>query len=305
MVIRVTGLISRVSSGPGPLVLWLALLVIGSGWGSTYYLSKQVMAAGHHPLGISLAVTFIGALLVTGVLMLRGGGLPYQPRHLLFYTVCGILGITLPNALSYAAVLHLPVGIMAIVIATVPMMTLFGAALLRIERPDRRRLTGILLGAAAVALIMLPEQSLPSRTQVLWIILPLITAASYSAENLYLATRCPPECDPLHTICGLSLAATIMLGGLVLASDTGISMSGLVESAAYLVPLSVANVLSYLGFLWLIARAGPVFAAQTGYVVTVSGVLWGIVLLGETHAVTVWLALLVMLAGLMLVRPRT
>lgn len=46
------------------------------------------------------------------------------------------------------------------------------------------------------------------------------------------------------------------------------------------------------------------FAAQVGYVVTVTGVLFSLLILGERYAGPVWAALLLILAGLALVRPR-
>ena len=47
-----------------------------------------------------------------------------------------------------------------------------------------------------------------------------------------------------------------------------------------------------------------VFATQTSYVVTGSGVLWAMLLLGEHFSGWVWAALAVMLIGVALVRPR-
>lgn len=57
-------------------------------------------------------------------------------------------------------------------------------------------------------------------------------------------------------------------------------------------------------FLYLIQLAGPVFAAQTGYVITLSGVFWGIAIFGEAHSYWVWLALGLILIGFALVTPR-
>ncbi len=50
--------------------------------------------------------------------------------------------------------------------------------------------------------------------------------------------------------------------------------------------------------------AGSVFASQCAYLVTGSGVIWAMVLLGERFQPVVWLALAVMLAGVALVQPR-
>ena len=50
--------------------------------------------------------------------------------------------------------------------------------------------------------------------------------------------------------------------------------------------------------------AGPVFASQTAYVVTLSGVLWGIMIFNDEHSLWVWLSLGVMMLALALVTPR-
>jgi drug/metabolite transporter (DMT)-like permease len=66
----------------------------------------------------------------------------------------------------------------------------------------------------------------------------------------------------------------------------------------------VAHALAYSAYVWLAARAGAVFASQSGYFVTGSGVLWAFLLLGEVFSAWVWAALVVMLLGLTLVQPR-
>jgi drug/metabolite transporter (DMT)-like permease len=68
--------------------------------------------------------------------------------------------------------------------------------------------------------------------------------------------------------------------------------------------MAVASATAYTLFLQVIRNAGPVFASQTAYVITLAGMFWGIVLLGERHSHYVWVALALMLAGLALVRPR-
>jgi drug/metabolite transporter (DMT)-like permease len=57
-------------------------------------------------------------------------------------------------------------------------------------------------------------------------------------------------------------------------------------------------------FLYLVIYAGPVFASQTAYVVTLSGVLWGIMIFDDEHSLWVWLSLGVMMLALTLVTPR-
>jgi len=55
--------------------------------------------------------------------------------------------------------------------------------------------------------------------------------------------------------------------------------------------ISLLSTSAYSGYIWLIGRTGPVFAAQVSYLVTGFGVVWSMVLLGETYSGWIWLAL--------------
>lgn len=61
---------------------------------------------------------------------------------------------------------------------------------------------------------------------------------------------------------------------------------------------------TYATYIWLIGRAGPVFASQVAYLVTAFGVVWAMMLLGERYSIWVWMAFALMLIGITLVRPR-
>ena len=68
--------------------------------------------------------------------------------------------------------------------------------------------------------------------------------------------------------------------------------------------LSIITAVAYTLFITVINIAGPVFASQTGYLVTLGGVVWGMVLFGETHSPWVWASVVTMMMGLALVTPR-
>ncbi len=57
-------------------------------------------------------------------------------------------------------------------------------------------------------------------------------------------------------------------------------------------------------YIFLINHAGPVFASQVAYLVTLFGVIWGMLIFDERHSLWVWLSLIMMMAGLALVTPR-
>jgi drug/metabolite transporter (DMT)-like permease len=67
---------------------------------------------------------------------------------------------------------------------------------------------------------------------------------------------------------------------------------------------SALHGLIYATYVGLAARAGAVFATQTSYIVTLAGICWAMLLLGERFSPFVWVAAAVMLLGISLVRPR-
>ena len=287
------------------LVFWAVLVVIGFAWGMTGPLSKLAVSTGHHPLGVNFASTAIGAVVLTAILLLTKTPFPTKRRHLVFYLVCGLLGTALPNTLSYESYRHLPVGVNVIVLSLVPMATLLFSLTLGIERPDGRRLLGLVLGAMAVLVIALPDSSLPDPEQAPWVLAMVVVSLSYAAENVYIARNTPDRCGPLTIMCGLSWGAFLLLSPSLLTAETRVDLSPLGPPELAIIAVSALHVFAYFGFVWLIGRAGSVFASQVGYIVTGSGVALGIAIYGESHSAWIWLAMILMFAGLSLVKPST
>ncbi len=283
---------------------WLILIAIGIAWGTTQLLSKIVVDAGHHPIGIAFTATAVGAAILTAAMALTGGRLPLGRRDLIFFGICGLLGTAMPNSVSYLAYQELQVGIISIVMATVPMATMLGALALGLERPEIIRLAGISLGACAVLILVIPDASLPNPRQAIWIALPVITSLSYAAENIYLAWARRTDLNAMQVLCGLFWGALILLTPVTLALGVGMPVGRFDTAEFAMIAMTLAHLAAYGGFVWLIGRAGPVFAAQVGYIVTLTGVFLGMIVLGESHSAWVWLALATMLSGLALVQPR-
>jgi len=101
-----------------------------------------------------------------------------------------------------------------------------------------------------------------------------------------------------------SLIAAVIVLPIALMQGQMFSLLPFGRPEAALVISSGLHALLYATYVWLNGKAGAVFAAQTAYFVTGSGVFWAMLLLGERFSQWIWLALVVMLAGLALVQPR-
>ncbi len=281
------------------------LLLMGTVWGGAIALAKIATNHGGHPVGLALWQTALGGSLLLCLCLIRRR--PPQPVApvLRFNFVCGCVGVALPAIALFWSARHLPAGVVAIAFASMPMLTYGLAALFKVERADLLRVLGVTVGLGAIVLLVLPETALPMPGLAPWVLLALGASVLMSAENLYIAMRRPPGLDSIPLSCGRQLAAAVLLAPLAFALDLTVPLLtawGPVQWAAS--GMAVASATAYTLFLHVIRTAGPVFASQTAYVITLAGVFWGMALLGERHSLYVWAALALMLVGLALVRPR-
>ncbi|MDH3743285.1 MAG: DMT family transporter [Hyphomicrobiales bacterium] len=293
------------SAGAKPLSAWLMLLATGGIWGITFSLAKLVTEAGAHPLGISWWQAVIGGGLTLAYSVLRKAVPPLTRQHAIFYLVCGALGTAIPGTLFFYAAPHIPAGVISITIAIVPMATLALAVPLGLDRWEISRIAGIILGVVAVGMIVAPDTSLPEAGMTFWVLVCVAASGCYALENLWLSLRRPVGSDAFAILTGMLLMATLMLTPVVFAADAFVPLFktwGVVELS--IVAMAVVNTTCYGIFIHLVTTAGPVFASQAAYLVTLSGIFWGIVIFQEQHSWWIWGALLVMMAGLALVKPR-
>ena len=286
----------------GPM---FALLIMGAGWGITLPLSKIAVSTGHQPLGLVFWQMVIGAVLLGAIVFVRGGRLALGRRQIALYLAIAFLGTILPNAASYRAAAHLPAGVMSIVIAMVPMFAFPIALALGQDRFSIARVVGLGLGLGGVALLVGPEASLPDRAMVAFIPLALIAPFFYGLEGNFVGKFGTAGLDPIEVLFGASVFGAVLSFPLALGFGHWLNpLGGFGAPESALVLSSIVHALVYAGYVWLVGRAGAVFAAQVSYLVTIFGVGWAMLILDETYSGYIWGALGLMLLGMFLVQPR-
>jgi drug/metabolite transporter (DMT)-like permease len=295
--------------GIGRLWAWLVLLTMGVSWGLTFSLAKIAADGGAHPLGITFWQASLGAVFLGALTVARRRPIALDRRMLGLYAACALLGTVCPGILFFYAAAHVPAGVLSITVTLVPILTVFLAALLGVERLAAGRLLGVLCGMVAVVLLVAPQGSLPDPGAAPWVLAACAASACYAAENLVIALRKPAGASAFVVACGMYLVATLVMTPVVLATDSFVPLPlpweapwGPVEWS--IVGMAAISAVAYSLFIYLVGAAGPVFASQTAYLVTLAGVLWGMAIFGEEHSLWIWFALIVMLAGLALVSPR-
>ncbi len=285
---------------------WSLLVLSGVIFGASFSLFKIAAESGQSPISLAFwYVTLSAALLAPFVFWKHWGHMRIGRSAFWFCFVWGTLSTTIPALLFFVAARELPAGIIAMAISFVPIATFAGAILLGHDEPSFVRCVGLGFGAAAALMVTIPETSLPEGSDAGWLVLPLGVVICYAAEHLFFALRVPPDARPETLLLLMFVFGAGTLLPLTLATGTlhAPFMSARMPDLA-LLGAAIVTVLDYFLFMALVIRFGPVFTSQAAYVVTIAGVGWGVLLLGETHSIWVWTAILVAVAGAMMVQPR-
>lgn len=283
----------------------LILAGLGIGWGITQPLGKIAASTGHPPFGLIFWQLVVCVLVLGAVALATGRRLPLHRAALRFYLVVAVLGTLVPNYTYYLSVARLPAAVMSVIIASVPMIAFALGLALRHERFALRRLGGLGLGLAGVAVMAAPGAALADAALAAFLPVALIGPLFYALEATWVARGGMAGMDAVEAMLGASVAGLLLCLPAALALDQWVALPlppGPPELA--LVALSALHAVIYAAYVWLAARAGAVFAGQCSYIVTLSGVLWSALLLGERAGPAVWLAAALMLGGMFLVSPR-
>ncbi len=286
------------------LSLTSILMFVGISWGLTAPLSKIAVSTGHHYLGL-LLWQIIVMILSLGLLQItRRKRLAINLSCFWRYLLVALLGTVLPNSIMYKAYFHLQSGVMSILVSVVPMIAFLLVLILRMEKFELRRFLGVLFGIVAIILIVLPKLELETIGEVGWIFLALLSPFCYAIEGVWINKIGLAQLDSIEVILGASILGLVTLFPIVLMNGLWVSPLRAWGPAEFAITFSsLIHSLIYISYIWLIGKAGVVFASQVSYIYTASGIGFSIILLGEGYSAFVWSAVILMSIGLVMVRP--
>jgi drug/metabolite transporter (DMT)-like permease len=283
-----------------PAGLLLLYAVIGGG---TFTVSKFALAAGVSPLSYTFWQVAGSAVLLLLYCGLKRIPLPLDGSHLRFYAICGVIGVALPNLNMYYALTLIPAGVMAVVVATIPFFTCTLSAAYRVEPLRLGRILGLLVGFAGAMIILLPRVSLADDGTTLLAAVAFLTPLLYAASHTFVARARPVGTEAIAIVTGMSIAATLALAPVAVESLYVPRFPLGPAELAILIQIAISTS-CYLLFFRIVRLAGPVFFSQVGYLVTFTGLFWAIVIIDESYSAWLWLAMALILGGLVLVNGK-
>jgi drug/metabolite transporter (DMT)-like permease len=279
---------------PRNLVILLVLSLI---WGASFLFIK-VAVATIPPLCVAFGRTSLAAVLLYLVLRTRGLRMPGRSPVWGTFLLMGFFNGAVPYTLITWAEIHIDSGLAAILNALMPLFTVLLAHLFTgDERLNWQKVVGIFLGFCGVVALIGPAALNGLGKDVLAQLAVMVAALCYAIAIIY--GRRLKEITPLVSATGQLCCAAFLTLPMILVFDAPWTLSPSFISAAALTCLSLlGTALAYLLYYYLLPRIGSTNLSLVTYLIPITGVFWGALLLGERLHWSAFLALGLILAGI-------
>ena len=269
---------------------WLLFLAMGVIWGLPYLLIR-VAVRQIDPALLVFVRTAGGALLLAPFAVRRGalGPLLRHWKPVVAYTVVE-LGV--PWLLLFQAERRLSSSLAGLLIAAVPIVGAVLAQLTGTDRLDRRRVTGLAVGIAGVAVLVGFDVGASSA----WAAASLVVVACGYALGPWILSRHLSQLPAMSVVlaslvlcaCAYGPAVAFVLPTRALSTSVVLSMAGLTL---------VCTALAFVLFFALIAEVGALRATVITYVNPAVAVALGVGVLGERFTVGTAVGFVLILGG--------
>ena len=253
------------------------LSLLGALWGGSFLFIRVAVSA----LGPFLLVELRVGLAATALLLyaLVAGRLPKIRSRWRSFLVLGFVNAAVPFCLIATAEIHLTASLAAILNSTTVMFTAIVGAVWMGDLLTARKVVGIVLGIAGVAVLVGWDPLPLSGIVLLSVAAMLLASLSYALGATYVKWSFS-GIPPLGMAIGQMTAATVLLLPLsVVGTPQGVLSSSVAFCVLGLALLSTA--VAYLIYFRLIENVGPTSTVTVTLLVPVFGLLFGVLLLDE------------------------
>jgi len=282
---------------------WLLFAAMAVIWGIPYLLIK-VSLRDLTPGTLVFARTAIAAILLIPLAAKRGMLRPLLAKWqiLLVYTVVEIAG---PWFLLSTAEQRLSSSLAGLLVASVPLIGAVAAFIVarysgtgHDERPDARRVLGLLVGLGGVAVLVGVDVS---GSDVWAVVAIAITALGYATGPMIISRKLADL--PTLGVVAASLGLTAIGYAPVAATQWPTHMDAKVLGSVLGLAL-ICTALAFMVFFALIAEVGPARATVITYVNPAIALLLGVLLLNEPFTVGIAIGFPLILVGCFLATSR-
>jgi drug/metabolite transporter (DMT)-like permease len=262
---------------------WFLLLALSVLWGRAFFFGK--VAVGElPPLTVVLGRVSLGAVALIAVVHVLGGRMPRDLGVWRAFLVMGTINNVIPFSLIFWGQTQIASGLASILNATTPLFAVvFAHVLTRDERLTSMRFAGVAIGIGGVAAMIGPQALDGLGTGVLAQAACLAASAVYALAGIYGRRFRAMGVPPLATAAGQVTCSTALMLPVVLIVDRPwtLAMPGPAAWGALAGLALVCTALAYVIFFRILATAGATNLTLVTFLIPVSAILLGTLLLGE------------------------
>jgi len=273
------------------------LLMTGVLVGFNFPLGKLAAQAGISPTVWALVFSS-GACVVLFPVLLMQGNLKWPQRQTLRYIVLSaILSYIMPNLLLFSVMLKMGAGYMGLMFALSPVFTLFFAAGLRLNIPNRIGLIGIFIGLVGTAIVSITKGSLPDAPSWALIGLALCVPLCLGIGNIYRTIDWPKSAKP-DSLAFWSHGVAVLVYVVLIAVQPDAHVNEITRTPVVVGLQLLVSGMIFPVFFRLQQQGGPVLLSQIGYVSAAVGLMCAVFFLGESYELGTWLGAGVIAIGI-------
>lgn len=288
---------------PEPRAL-IFLLFLGSSWGLYFSLLKIAALSGISYPGILTLTTLGVAIGMSAIALARRRRPVFDRRHALFYAVCALTGYLLPMIAELWVIVHMPAGVLTLIVAMAPLATLLFAWLMRTDSLGPARIGGVLLGAFAVFAVLLPHAHLNEAVAWRWLLLATLVPISYAIHHNFTARYWPEGSDSYQVACGEAIVGSLMLLAFTAFHWDWQDLQSMNRGHAAIGVMAAIALIDIYLYFELIRLKGPIFTSHANYFMVISGIFWGMVIFAERPGAWTWTSALLLIGSLYLIGIR-
>ena len=260
---------------------WLLLLFLSALWGGSFFFGKVALAE-LGPFTLVLGRVAIGAVALNLVVLATGQRMPTSLKTWRQFMVMGVLNNLIPFSLIFWGQTRIASGLAAILNATTPLWTVLLAHLATKDEPlTRNRLGGVLFGLFGVVIMIGPAALQGLGANVLAQLAVLGAAFSYALAGIY--GKRFQGMSPYVTAAGQVTCTALLMIPIALLVDRPWQLpAASVSTWGALLALGLlCTTLAYVIYFRLLATAGATNLLLVTFLIPVSALLLGTIVLGE------------------------
>ena len=285
------------------LTEWLLIGVLSVVWGGSFFFI-EVAVAEVTPLTLVLCRVGLAAMVLLSYGALTGRRIPRDPSLWGAFMVLGALNNLLPFSLIAWSQQHIQSSLASILNATTPVFSVVLAHFLTgEERLTVNRAAGVLLSWLGVALLIGIESLGGLDLKIAGYTAVLGAALCYACAAIF--GRRFKQVPPITVSTGMLCCSTLMLIPLAAGVEDPLALHpGLTTWGAILGLSIVSTALAYLIYFRVLATAGATNILLVTFLIPISAILLGVLILGERLAWNALGGMLLIFAGLVAIDGR-